>query len=287
MHPSTIDYQLSTISMYLDYWQLARKPFEPSADRATFYPCESHQGALLKLRYAVENRRGAALLAGPAGVGKTMLVQLFRGELAETFRPQAHLVFPQMSSRDLLVYLAEQLGASPADPPRHTIEESVRRLEFLLQQNSQHGRHAIVVIDEAHLLEDCGALETLRLLLNFEVAGQPALTLLLVGQMGLVSAVGRLPSLEERIAVKTLIGTFTVEETAGYIRHRLEAAGAAREIFTPDAIEALHYLGHGTPRQINRLGDLALVVGFADQTARLTAQQIEAVSEELVTIAAD
>jgi general secretion pathway protein A len=273
--------------MYLNYWQLARKPFEPGSDRAAFYPCEAHEAALLKLRYAVENRRGAALLAGPAGVGKTMLVQLFRGELAETFRPQVHLVFPQMSGRDLLVYLAEQLGAPPADPPRHTIEESVRRLEFLLQQNARQGRHAVVVIDEAHLLEDCGALETLRLLLNFEMAGQPMLTLLFVGQMSLVSAVGRLPSLEERIAVKALVRAFTFEETASYIRHRLQAAAAAREIFTPDALEALHYLGHGTARQINRLGDLALLVGFADKLPRLTAQQIEAVSEELVAIAAE
>jgi type II secretory pathway predicted ATPase ExeA len=67
----------------------------------------------------------------------------------------------------------------------------------------------------------------------------------------------------------------------------MTAAGANREIFTADAIEALHYLGHGTPRQINRLGDLALLVGFADRLPRLTAQQIEAVSEELVTIAGD
>jgi general secretion pathway protein A len=273
--------------MYLDYWQLTARPFEPCGDRAAFYPCEAQEAALLKLRYAAENRRGAALLAGPAGVGKTMLLQLFRTGLAETLRPVVHLVFPQMSSRDLLVYLAEQLGAPPADPPRHTIEESVRRLEFLLTQNARQGRHAVIVVDEAHLLEDCGALETLRLLLNFEHAGRPALTLLLVGQMGLVSAVGRLPSLEERIAVKTLVRTFTAEETAGYVRHRLKAAGVTRELFTEDGLEALHYLGHGTPRQINRLGDLALLVGFADRLPWLTAQQIESVSQELVTIAAE
>lgn len=273
--------------MYLDYWQLATKPFEPSADRATFFPCEAHEGALLKLRYAVENRRGAVLLAGPAGVGKTMLIHILGEELPGLFRPQAHLVFPQMSSRDLLVYLAEQLGAPPADPPRHTVEESVRRLQSCLRRNVEDGRHAIVVIDEAHLLEDCGALETLRLLLNFEVNGQPALTLLLVGQMNLVSAVGRLPALEERISVKTLVRAFTPEETARYIRHRLEAAGATRDIFTPDALEAIHYLAHGTPRQINRLADLALLVGYADRLPQLTAQQIEAVSEELVAIAAE
>jgi general secretion pathway protein A len=273
--------------MYLDYWQLVSKPFEPGTDRTRFFPSETHEAALLKLRYAVENRRGAALLAGPAGVGKTMLVQLFCNELASTYQPQVHIVFPQMSSRDLLVYLAEQLGAPAADSPRYTIEESVRRLEKVFQQNAKQNQHAVVVIDEAHLLEDCGALETLRLLLNFGAAGQPALTLLFVGQMNLVTAIGRLPSLDERIAVKMLVRSFTPEETADYVRHRLIAAGAAREIFTPDALEAIHYLGHGVPRQINRLADLALLVGFADELPRLTAEQVEAVSEELITITAE
>ncbi len=273
--------------MYLNYWHLASKPFEPGADQRTFFPCETHRAALLKLRYAVENRRGAVLLAGPAGVGKTLLVRQFCDELGDDCQPQAHLVFPQMSGRDLLVYLAEQLGAPSADPPRHTVEESVRRLEALLERNTAEGRHAVVAIDEAHLLEDCGALETLRLLLNFESAGQPTLTLILIGQMNLVSAVGRLSSLEERIAVKSLVRSFTADETIQYVGHRLRAAGATREIFTPDAVETLHYLGHGTARQINRLGDLALLVGFADSLPRLTAHEIEAVSEELVTISAE
>jgi type II secretory pathway predicted ATPase ExeA len=273
--------------MYLNYWQLATKPFEPFAVGEMFFPCESHEAALLKLRYAVENRRGAVLLAGPAGLGKTMLVRRFCVELDATYSPQAHLVFPQMSSRDLLAYLAEQLGAPAAQPPRFTVDESVRRLETLLRQNAEHGHHAVVVIDEAHLLEDCGALETLRLLLNFEFEGRPALTLVLVGQMSLVSAVGRLASLDERLAVKSLLRSFTPDETGDYVRHRLRVAGATRDIFTADAIEALHYLGHGTARQINRLADLGLLVGYADSLPRLTAQEIEAVSEELVAISSD
>jgi general secretion pathway protein A len=273
--------------MYLSYWQLASKPFEPSAADGMFFPCESHEAALLKLRYAVENRRGAVLLAGPAGVGKTMLVRRFCDDVQAAYSPKVHLVFPQMSSRDLLAYLAEQLGAPAPELPRFTMDESVRRIETLLNQNASQGQHAVIVIDEAHLLEDCGALETLRLLLNFEFDGRPALTLVLIGQMSLVSAVGRLASLDERIAVKSLVRSFTPEETGDYVRHRLRTAGATRDIFTPDAVEALHYLGHGTARQINRLADLALLVGYADSRPRLTAAEIEAVSEELVAITSD
>lgn len=273
--------------MYTEHWQLATKPFEPHADRGRFFPYESSEGALLKLRYAIESRRPAVALAGPSGVGKTLLVQLLLSELPDAFRPRVQLVFPQMSSRDLVVYLAEQLGAPPADPPRHTVEESVRRLEFFLRQNAQQGRHAVVVIDEAHLLEDCGALETLRLLLNFESNGTPTLSLVLIGQMNLISALGRTPSFDERLSAKVLLRALTPEETAGYVRHRLAAAGAKRDIFTPDAIEALHYLSHGVPRQINRLADLALLIGFADRLPQLSAHEIETISEELVAVGAE
>ena len=270
--------------MYLEYWQLESKPFEPAVDRTWFYPCEAHQGALLKLRYAIENRRSAALVAGPAGIGKTLLTSILENELNDTFRPFAQLVFPQMSSRDLLAYLADRLGAAPAAPPRHTIDESVLRLEAMLTENVAEGRHAVVVIDEAHLLEDCGILETMRLLLNFAHEGQPLLTLLLVGQPGLLSSVARLPGLDERLAVKALLQPLAAEETAAYVQHRLTTAGATRDLFTPPAVEAVHYLSRGLPSQINRLCDLALVVGFAEGLPEISATQIEAVSQELIAV---
>ena len=272
--------------MHEEYWQLETKPFEPVFERGMFYPHESHTGALLKLRYALENRRDAALLVGPSGVGKTLLVRLLRDELPDEFQPIVHLVFPQMSSRDLLVYLADQLGAPAAESPRFSVEESVIRLQHFLQKNASAGRHAVVIVDEAHLLEDCGALETLRLLLNFNDE-RPVLTLVLLGEPALLSAVSRLPSLEERLAVKSLLRSFTLAETAMYVRHRLEAAGATREIFTPQALEALHYATQGVPRRINRLGDLALLVGFAEGLPAIEPEQIESISQELVAVGAE
>ena len=271
--------------MYESYWQLNQKPFENCCDPRFYYPGESHQAALLKARYAVENRRGAAVLAGPSGSGKTLLLGMLRTTLGEQFSPFAHLVFPQMSADDLLAYLADELTGPVEDSPASGVQRSIRRIEHFLADNTRSGRHAVVAVDEAHLVDDGRTFEAMRLLLNFELAGRPGLTLLLVGQPGILPQLDRMPQLEERLGVKCLLRPFTERETADYVSHRLSEAGATKPLFEPDAMPALYRLTHGVARQINRLADLALLIGYADQRRTISAAHLEAVSEELVTVA--
>jgi general secretion pathway protein A len=124
----------------------------------------------------------------------------------------------------------------------------------------------------------------MRLLLNLETPVGTALSLLLVAQPAILPALDRVPSLEERMGVKCLMRPMNADETAGYVAHRLAAAGAKRAIFDDDAIDALHRLSHGIPRRVNRLADLALLIGFAEELSTIGAAQVEAVCEELVTV---
>ena len=282
--------------MYESYWQLSARPFEDTLDAAFFYPCESHQAAILKLRYAVENHRQGALLAGASGLGKTLIVKMLEDSLPQQFGPFAHISFPLMPVDQLLAYIALELTGSevslgfddtlaPEDlPATPDMQTSVRRIERFLEENSKNGRHAVVVIDEVHLLEDPRALEAVRLLPNFGPNGQPALTMLLVGQTAFLPVLDRTPQLEERLGAKCLLRPFGEQETTDYINHRLKAAGAQREIFDTEALSTIHYLAHGNPRQINRLCDLALLIGYAEQQDIITAAGVEAISQELVAV---
>lgn len=267
--------------MYEPYWQLDGRPFEDTTDARFQFAAPSQRGALLKLRYALENRRGAALLAGESGLGKTYVAQVLLNQLGESLSPRVHLVFPQMPADQLLTYLADQLTGQNS-PLTATIDQSVRRIEQCLLAHAKAGRYPVIVIDEGHLLAGAKTLETIRLLMNFQHQGQALASYLLVGQTGLALAVQRLPQLDERMAVKCLLSRLSLEETRGYIQHRLTAAGAKRTIFDSSATENIYQLTHGVPRRINRLCDLALLVGYGEELRTLSASHIESIHEELI-----
>lgn len=264
--------------MYERYWQLNHRPFEDVFDTQYFFASAEHQAVLLKLRYAVENRRAAAVVCGPAGVGKTLLMHSLARQLPEAYAPFAQLAFPQMQAEQLVAYLADRLcGVDERGDVRHSLE----RIEKHLAENAQRGKHAVVVIDEAHVLVETGALETVRLLTNLHDGGRPLLTVILCGLPRLLPALDRAAELEQRFAVRCLLPRLTDAETQDYVQHRLATAGAAQEIFDGSALRALHELSQGAPRRINRLADLALFVGFAEQRSTICAQNIEAVAAEL------
>ncbi len=273
--------------MYESFWQLDAKPFETGCDPRYFFPGEAHQAALLKLRYAIENRRGGAMLTGASGVGKTLLARLLQSTLAENITPIVHLVFPRMETGELLAYLADELQGSSLSHGTPGTHESVRRIQSFLAKNTELGQHAVVLVDEAHLIDDIALLEALRMLLNFEFDGRPALTLLLVGQVGLMTAMERTPQLEERIDVKCLLRPFGRAETAAYVDHRLRTSGAVKGLFSNDAMDTLHELSGGVPRRINRLCDLALLIGYAEELDMITPAHLQSVQRELVAVVSE
>jgi general secretion pathway protein A len=268
--------------MYESYWQLQKKPFENSVDTQFYFPGEPHQAALLKLRYAVENRRGGALLAGMSGTGKTLLLTMLQTALGEQYTPFIHVVYPQMTPAELLAMIADELDGK--NQPLASVPECVRRIQNALAENAADDRHAVVVVDEAHLIDSTAMLETLRMLMNFGAGERPGLTLILCGHPSILPLLDRNPHLEERLGVKCLLRPLSLTETAEYTQHRLRVAGGSDPIVAADALPTLHELTRGIPRQINRLCDLALLVGFAEEQRMLSAAHFEAVCRELVAV---
>lgn len=273
--------------MYEQHWRFRRPPFRTSTSADFFYPARSHESALLKLRYLVEQHQGIAVITGPSGCGKSCLLDTFGEQAPAACRPIIPVVFPQLGSAELLGYLAAKLEAGDGTPcPTHdSLDHVLQRLEQQLIKATAAGRQPVILLDDAHLIADRRVFQTLQLLLNYRRAERVEFSIILAGQPELVGQLKRYPALFDRLAFVATLQPLSAEETAAYVEHRLRIAGATAPIFDAPALAAIHEHSRGLPRRINRLCDFALLVGYADQLDRLTAGEITAVAEEL-TLAA-
>ncbi|MDP6443748.1 MAG: AAA family ATPase [Pirellulaceae bacterium] len=265
--------------MYDAYWGLNRRPFDATDESEFYYPAQSHQIALLKLRYAIEQRAGAGLLVGEAGVGKTLLARLLQNQLSDDHQPIAHVAFPPPDFGDLIRGVTDQIaGRGDAD---ETLDRTSARLEAALREAADEERRPLLVIDEAQVIERPADLDRLRMLFSFQRCGAPLLGLVLVAQPRFLSSLQLAPQLEPHFTAKCVVQPFGLDETISYVQHRLAAAGSDRPIFTDRALELIHRHADGAARRINRLCDLSMLIGYADELSAIDADQILAVVNEL------
>ncbi len=208
-------------------------------------------------------------------------------ELDSTCGPVVHVLFPQMPAAEFLAYLASKLGGgdAPADL-RNGMDRILQRIETLLRSFAQKSQRPTIVIDDAHLIDNVRVWECLQLLLNFQHDAGCDFSLILAGGLSLMGRLERTPQLNDRVAVFSVLEPLSRTETIRYITHRMAIAGAKRDIFHRSALDALCERSGGVPRRINRLADLALVVGYADELTEITGDEIDAVAEELPFAAA-
>jgi len=254
--------------MYEAYWGLQEPPFSLTPDPRFLYLSRAHEDALMMLHYAITRNKGAAMLCGDIGLGKTTISR----KLLEMVDPLAYqfvlIVNPILTPTQMLGEILSQLGIESTSRNRQVL---VQQLHSHLLDNYCRGKRVVVFIDEAHLIRSSGTLEELRLLLNCQMNDQFLVSLILLGQLELKKKIEKVPALNQRIAVRYALQQLDIQETGAMIEFRLRTAGyTAEQIpFTPDAIFEIHKFSGGTPRLISQAADNALLVGFAQNLKRI------------------
>lgn len=245
--------------MYQDYWKLKEKPFENSPDPKFLYHSREHDEALFRLLYAIQGCKGLALLTGEYGCGKTLLMHTIVSELSAGQFKIAYLTNPRWNATELVQEILYQLEI---DTNSRNRIDMLHSLNDSLFETARNKKHTIIIVDEAQVISEYETFEELRLLLNFQLNDRFLLTLFLVGQPELQDMVKNLPQLNQRVAIRYHLRRFDLQDTKAYINYRLQVAGRTEPLFTDEAINLIFENTQGTPRLINNVCDLALVVGF-------------------------
>lgn len=264
--------------MYEQYFGLKAKPFSLLPEASSLFPSKRHQHIVNILEYGIETQAGFVVITGDVGAGKTTVLGHFLKNLPKNVTV-GMITNPNRRLGSLLNWVSNAF-----DLPQHDNDEAKMYnsfVEFLLQQYAK-GLRTMLIIDEAQNLT-ADVLEELRMLSNVNNSQDMLLQMVLAGQPELLETLNRsdLRQFVQRIGAHGHLTALSPKETADYIHHRLQVAGARRPIFDQRACAGVHYFSGGVPRLINQLCDQSLIYAFAEDRAEVGFETVaEVVSDK-------
>lgn len=261
--------QRANVALYEDYFGLSEKPFALTPNPSFVFYSEPYGTAEEAILYGLAQNEGLMVVTGDPGTGKTLLCHALRDKLTADGHRVALISNPFLSGLEVLQALVAefQLGDAGMTSRRQLVD--LLRTYFL--ELAALGKSCVVIVDEAQQL-NTGFLEQIRVLSNLETDRDKLVQIVLVGQSGLLEIMRapELAGLYQRVSVRCTLTHLSREETARYIDHRLNVAGArGRVTFHKNGVKRLHRSTGGIPRLINLACDRAMLSGFADQSTSI------------------
>lgn len=266
--------------MYEAFYGLTSKPFQLNPDPSFYFGSKQHRRAKAYLEYGLLRNEGFIVITGEIGAGKTTIVRGLLDSMDPNTVTAANLVSTQLDAEDTLRMVGAAFGVRVKDVSKADLLMTIEA--FLVTQVSE-GKRSLLIVDEAQNLTP-RAVEELRMLSNFQFGKQALLQTFLVGQPEFREILQHpnMQQLRQRVTATCHIGPLDVEETRGYIEHRLKCAGGTgKPEFGEGVFEAIFKATGGIPRRINSVCDRLLLLGFLGDKERLLLEDVEEVVGEL------
>jgi len=248
--------------MYEEYFGFTKTPFLRDIDVKKLYLYEDFQELKSRLKYAIDNRLFAAV-TGEVGIGKSTAIRAVVDDINPVSHKVIYISQSDMSPKSFYNEILEQLDIEPS----YFKPEAKRMVNKAVMDMYQHGKTAIIIIDEAHLLTE-KMLEEVRFLVNFNMDSLSPLCLILVGQPELSELLSgySMRAISQRITIRYSLKELDLQSVEDYIRTHIKAAGSSSELFTSEAIKEIHCFSAGIPRKINLICDKSLLHCFMSKT---------------------
>jgi len=267
--------------MYTDFYGLSERPFQLTPDARYYFESRTHKKAMAYLGYGLAQGEGFIVITGDVGAGKSTLVAHLMATIDRARLNAINIVSTQVEGTDMLRLAAQGMGLATEGVEKAQLLE---RVEQHLEEEARKGKRTLLVVDEAQNLP-VSALEELRMLSNYQVAGRALLQIFLLGQPEFRDQLARsegLEQLRQRVIATHHLDPMAANEVEPYIVHRLGLAGwqGRPQIETPAFAEIYRHTG-GVPRRVNQLAGRILLFAAVEQLDVIDAETVAAVVEDM------
>ncbi len=246
---------------YYQHFGLERDPFMDTADPHFYRSTGNLAHAKNRLVQSIEQSRGLMVVVGNPGTGKTSLAGAVERELLNRDNVRLGKILDPSFAGDVefLVTIGRAFGL--AFPPRSPSALKNALKNFFYDAAVTESATVVLFIDEAQNLSDDN-LETLRLLLNFDVPERKLLNIVLFGQSEFRDQVNRRRNLADRVAGWIDLASLPHADMRALLAHRLARAGGGTAdlgtVFASDALDVIIESSLGTPRRLLTLAHASL-----------------------------
>ena len=260
------------------YFGFKHDPFPQNLSIKDLYPLPALQPLEKRVLFAID-QKAIAVITGDVGSGKSTSLRYVAGKLHSSEYELITIVGGPYSIIELYRQILLSFGLSFLS---YQVSLMVSKIREIILEIASRNVTPVMIIDEAHLMRR-NVFTQLHTMAQFEFDSRPVLPMVLCGQdllMDHLMAMSARP-LASRVLGRSHLEALRKEVMHEYLNHHLKLAGTSKQLFSEEAVFAIHQGSGGLLRKANSLAKTALVACAAEEAKTVSAEHVRIASTEI------
>ncbi len=264
---------------YSNHFGFQKEPFAQDIRIEDLYPLPGLQAATERFMYSLELGT-VSIVTGDVGSGKSTALRYASNKL----HPSRYKVVPLVGSTGSMIDILRQIcNGFDVEGSSNSLAKLIRILRSAVVEITQRKQVPVLIIDEASLLR-VEIFAQLHAFSQFDMDSKPLLPIVLAGQNNLLDKLMYHTSrpLASRIIGRSHLEGLKHKDMTGYIKHHLKIAGVKDQLFSDEAVLAIHQGSGGLLRRANLLAKGALIAAAHEKCTVVAAEHVRIASTEVI-----
>lgn len=224
---------------------------------------------------------GVMVVTGDVGTGKSTSIRWTLSHYHKSELLPLYIMANSGSSNELYKQFCWELNINIKSGSKSLLIKEIHRgIKELIQKRKEK---VLIIIDEASLLRS-DVFAELHTVAQSNLDSQNIFSLILVGQVSLLDKLQYRTSLPlaSRVITRSHLESINREQMSDYLEYHLKLTGVKKNIFSENAITAIHQGSGGLLRKANSLARGGMIACMIDEESEVSEEHIRKASTELL-----